>query len=166
MRRRTTLVGAVALVTLIALPCAYLHWGLRRMAEEDANINMKYILVALLTYADSNSQSLPEVSGAAGLVRLFDAGVFTADDRGLLHHPLARRRVLLSSGPVTESEVGFYYAGGHRRGGPADTAILVEKRLESKEEGYVGYLDGRVLRLRGQPWRQIAQSVPAAARHR
>ena len=135
------------------------------MAEEDANINMKYILVALLMYADGNSQCLPDVGGATGLARLFDAGVLAADDRRLLHHPLAGRRALLSSGPVTESEVGFYYAGGHRRGEPADTVVLVEKRPETKEEGYVGYLDGRVLRLRGQPWRQVAQSVPAMARH-
>jgi len=61
--------------------------------------------------------------------------------------------------PITEAGVGYIYLRGHSRNAPADTIVLIEKNRFSCDDGCVGYLDGRVLRVRGKRWREVAESV-------
>jgi hypothetical protein len=136
-----------------------LKLGLQRLGEEDAYINMRYILIALRTYAEDNSQFLPEVSGAPGLQRLLDTGVLPTGQRQFLRHP-TRSSLSTVGSTIGEAEAGYYYLGGHRLDGAGDTIILVEKGRKGKAEGYVGLLDERTQRLRGEEWRQARHLVP------
>ena len=158
VKRRMAALALGLVVVAIGLGLVALQVGLRRLAEEDVPYAMKPILVSLIMYAEANCGFFPEANGAAGIARLFEAGTIPWRDRKRIQHPNAA--VAVESGsPITEAEVGYIYLGGHSRNAPADTIVLIEKNRFSCDDGCVGYLDGRVLRVRGKRWREVAESV-------
>lgn len=151
-----TLAGIAGLAVLGAV---ILRSGLRRMAEEDVPYAMKYILVSLHMYAEANGGFFPAPSGAAGLARLLGTGVISWRNRDCLQHPNSRVHIAPGT-PLTEAEVGYFYLGGHRRAESPETVILIEKNRDSSDDGCVGYLDGRALRVRGQDWQRVRRLMP------
>lgn len=145
-----------SLATLLAL--------MRNAAMYDANTQMKYLMVALHQYASEYGDGhLPPQNGHRGLLALYSLGILGQNDTSLLLDPRKWPRGSWSELP--ESDVAYWYVGGHSLGESRDCIVLVQKKRGAW--GYVGYLDGRILYESGERWATIRSStVEAGQEHR
>jgi len=131
-----------------------LYYGehlLYEIGREDENATMKTVLICLLMYAQNNDGYLPPPSGYKGLKELYYLKYLGNTDLHLILD--LRKRGIREASEVKESDVAFWYVGGHKIGEPSDTIILVQKK--KGDWGYVGYLEGRVVRKKGKDWEKL-----------
>jgi len=149
----TVCAGASAVGALLFLALAWL----RGQALYDARLPMKNLIIGMLQYAaEYGDGSLPPESGYRGLVALHAAGLLGEQDVEILLDPC---RLSGTNWPdLSEEDVAYWYVGGRRSGDPPGSIVLVLKK--GGKWGYVAYLDGRVLRERGERWEALRASVP------
>lgn len=160
LSRRRTFVASIVLAAVLASG-GLLFTLMRNEALYDANIHMKYLMVALQQYASEYGNGhLPPQSGYRGLLVLYSLGMLGQNDTRLLLDP--RRLSGADWSGLTEADVAYWYLGGRRLDDSADSIVLVQKK--GGEWGYVGYLDGRILYVSGERWSAIRGSMVETGR--
>jgi hypothetical protein len=160
MRCKTVVTGCTAFGVVLA-GVVLLIVAARSASLYDANLHMRYLLLALRQYASEyGNGQLPPESGVRGLLALHTFGLLPQDDTRLVLDP--RRLSGVGWPKLSEADAAYWYTGGYSLSDCSDSIVLVQKK--GGDWGYVGYLDGRVLHESGERWTTIRSSVPGTTK--